>query len=113
MKFFTRLATFVLALFFAIGPVSADDGNHWKLKCSKQHPAIYKTINRFCHGLGTSRVVPDDYTYNGVSSGKNYDSHTLIVIRGACAPKQWLPQEYCYSQFFQMCKFFSPPASRH
>jgi len=43
-------------------------------------------------------VIPSQYAKWG-KDGDNVQMHAYIM--GNCNPKQWVPQKYCYSQFYE------------
>ena len=63
------------------------------------------TICRHAKALLTKilfQVVPSSLAGQGGSGGpKNNLAH--IGISGKCSPAQWVPQHYCYKQFYYMC----------
>lgn len=95
-----KLPSFLLALASAASllvGVSADGVN--ALQCLVRHPNAYHAINDFCLGNGHI-LVPSDYS----KKGKHY-GNIFVKIGGdsTCDPPQWVPLEYCKSQFFEVC----------
>ncbi|KAK5136093.1 hypothetical protein LTR08_004143 [Meristemomyces frigidus] len=91
-----KLSLSLLALAgFAVTTVTADDGT----KCSNKAPSVVNAIGKFCQK--TNMVVPSKYATGGMMgyAGKQ----TRISITGNCGPAQWVPQEYCFKQFYHMC----------
>jgi len=89
----TTLSTLALA---AAGLVSADNA----ALCAAKNAGLMTAIDKFC--AKTNMVVPS--TYTGHDGGaQSPDKHTKIWIDGYCTPPQWIPQQYYYSQFYEMC----------
>ncbi|KAK5716446.1 hypothetical protein LTR15_009337 [Elasticomyces elasticus] len=66
--------------------------------CTDKNPSATNGIGKFCQK--TDMVIPSDWAKNGMSG---YNGKTIVHIRGKCSPAQWVPQQYCMSQFFEMC----------
>ncbi|KAK4575299.1 hypothetical protein LTR86_001152 [Recurvomyces mirabilis] len=70
--------------------------------CGQRSPSIMHAIGQFCQK--TDIVVPSDYAIHGAHG--LYDdpnTYTHIFITANCDPPQWVPQEYCFSQFKELC----------
>ncbi|KAK4504213.1 hypothetical protein PRZ48_005129 [Zasmidium cellare] len=63
-----------------------------------KNPGVLNAIGKFCQNQGI--VVPSSYAGKGMGGGYNGES---VQITGSCSPPQWVPQEYCVSQFKMMC----------
>ena len=78
--------------------------------CAAKDPSVTNAIGKFCQK--TNLVVPSSYAAGGMNG---YSSKTHIRIfnsaQGGCNPAQWVPQEYCFSQFYQMCVDAGPTGS--
>jgi hypothetical protein len=46
------------------------------------------------------QVVPGDLAGRGASK-----TAVSVKIAGSCAPAQWVPQKYCFIQFYNMCAY--------
>ncbi|KAK5700287.1 hypothetical protein LTR17_023044 [Elasticomyces elasticus] len=66
--------------------------------CTDKNPSATNAIGKFCQK--TDMVVPSSYASIGM---QGYNSKTQVHIRGNCNPYQWVPQQYCMSQLFEMC----------
>lgn len=86
--------------------------------CGKDKlPNVANAINKFCSNQGI--VVPSTYAIQGASgafdrghvsiAGTSWCAVSLVTCRaehlslGTCNPSQWVPKEYCLSQFRMMC----------
>jgi len=69
----------------------------WEIACTKKNPNLAKAITQFCSK--TDIVAPSAYAHNGVTVG---DSTAWIWPLDGC-PTSWVPQHWCYAQFFGMC----------
>ena len=81
---------------------SARTNTENELECTKRSPSIMYAIGRFCQK--NDLVVPSDYAVTGAHGTYN-DPHTRtkVYITGSCKPPQWVPQEFCFSQFKELC----------
>lgn len=81
----------------------------YEAMCGVKNPALVNAIQNFCSN--TALTVPSTYATNGVSSSLSFskNSHTwwTVYITDTCKDMepQWIPQEYCYSQFYEMCVY--------
>jgi len=66
--------------------------------CATKHPSIANAIGKFCQNQ--SIMVPSTYAKDGEIG---LTKHAEIWIKGNCSPAQWVPQQYCFSQFYNMC----------
>ncbi|KAK5729603.1 hypothetical protein LTR17_011790 [Elasticomyces elasticus] len=66
--------------------------------CTDKNPSATNAIGKFCQK--TDMVIPSDWAKWGMSG---YNGKTIVRIKGNCNPYQWVPQQYCMSQFFEMC----------
>jgi hypothetical protein len=48
--------------------------------------------------LTAEQVVPGNLADRGVNK-----NGVFVKIAGPCNPAQWVPQKYCYKQFYNMC----------
>ncbi|GAB7364749.1 hypothetical protein MBLNU230_g5547t1 [Neophaeotheca triangularis] len=68
--------------------------------CARKNPAVVMAIRRFCSK--NNIVVPSRYAGRGaLFAGPRRTA--VVKITGGCSPPQWVPQKYCYSQFYAMC----------
>lgn len=70
------------------------------LSCGKTNPSINAAISAFCNPKAKSNdlFVPSAYASKGKVSGG-----AKVSIAGVCSPKQWVPVQYCATQFHVMC----------
>ena len=87
------LTTTLLAL---LGVSTALDTSY---QCSNKAPSVINAIGKFCQKQNI--VVPSPYATGGGNGFAEKSTH--ISIAGTCSPAQWIPQEYCFSQFYQIC----------
>ncbi|KAK3109871.1 hypothetical protein LTR53_016417 [Teratosphaeriaceae sp. CCFEE 6253] len=66
--------------------------------CAGKNQGVVNAIGRFCQK--TDMTVPSWWAQRGMDSP---DGRTQVHISGKCAPPQWVPQKYCFSQFWNMC----------
>ncbi|TKA23673.1 hypothetical protein B0A50_06509 [Salinomyces thailandicus] len=67
--------------------------------CAAKNHNLISAINKFCSH--PALTVPSIYAKHGV---KGADKHSHIWIDGeACEPAEWVPSEYCRSQFWGIC----------
>lgn len=65
-------------------------------QCAKNNPDVMNSIGIFCQK--TNMVIPSTYANNGQGKGGYH-----VGITGNCKPAQWVPQQYCFSQFYEIC----------
>jgi len=90
-----RLATIVSAFALASGVTAWSDFADAS-KCGAKTPDINNAIGKFCSKKDL--VVPSRYANRGVSVNGWH-----VAISGKCNPPQWVPFEYCRTQFARMC----------
>lgn len=78
------------------------------LQCSSRFPRINGAIEKFCYKITNGKanndiVVPSSYAANGVKFYGLKGNQLQVRITGDCKPGQWLPSQYCLSQFYAMC----------
>ncbi|TKA83192.1 hypothetical protein B0A55_00678 [Friedmanniomyces simplex] len=73
---------------------AADD----EATCANKNPSAVNAIGKFCQK--TNIVIPSAYGNEGTSG---YNRQTHVSILGNCKPAQWVPQQYCLSQLYQIC----------
>ncbi|EME80672.1 uncharacterized protein MYCFIDRAFT_198838 [Pseudocercospora fijiensis CIRAD86] len=74
--------------------------------CQTKNPRVVKAIDLFCHRSGTKLTVPSLFAHTGVylkPQPPHSPNEVFVWIEGTCSPPQWVPQEVCRKQFFQMC----------
>ncbi|KAF2220145.1 hypothetical protein BDZ85DRAFT_303385 [Elsinoe ampelina] len=92
---FTILTTITTAALAAAQPFSL--GNTARMVCMWKNPQLVEAIDQFCSN--TNVVVPSAYGADGKTVGDNV---AWIWPQGQC-PQAWVPQTYCYSQFYRVC----------
>ena len=57
-------------------------------------------IQDFCGGKISSNdlYVPSSYASTGAQNGS-----AKVFLTGFCNPAEWVPVQYCYSQFLDLC----------
>jgi len=102
MKYTTTLVFSLLAgISVATPKVSAPKSD--EEKCWDKNQNVVKCIKAFC-GATTNLVAPSTFAQEGQNAGDGGSRDAAIYISGTkCVPPQWIPQEYCYSQFYNMC----------
>ncbi|KAK5003060.1 hypothetical protein LTR28_010638 [Elasticomyces elasticus] len=96
-----KIPTLALALLTLVlpltTPVLADNLKPF-MACHTRAPAIANGIVDFCRK--SDIVVPSRYASNGKVAG----DAVVRIVGHACPPgSQWVPQQYCQSQFFDIC----------
>ncbi|CAK4034937.1 Hypothetical predicted protein [Lecanosticta acicola] len=86
---------FFLALFAMLAFASATDIAQ---QCSAKNPFVTNAIGKFCQNKAL--LVPSDYASRGMEGKYQYAN---VMILGTCSPPQWVPQEYCMSQLYDIC----------
>ncbi|GAB7358258.1 hypothetical protein MBLNU230_g0409t1 [Neophaeotheca triangularis] len=66
--------------------------------CNVYGVNIPRAMDKFCVKKGNNIVVPSKYAQNGKSSDGR-----KVAIRATCRPQQWIPQYWCYKQFYDLC----------
>ncbi|KAM0698724.1 hypothetical protein Q7P36_002191 [Cladosporium allicinum] len=106
MKSITCLLALLLVALLSVGVYGLDQSviipTDLREACLKKDDGanVVAAIENFCKN--TKIVVPSSLAGQGGSGGpKNNLAH--IGISGKCSPAQWVPQHYCYKQFYYMC----------
>lgn len=109
MKTFFTLFAAMLACLFQFAAAGDD------MACSKKNGDVVNALGKFCQNsklvgpipnptslppTNISQVVPSKYSKTGMYSD---NKKVNIWISGSCGPAQWVPQEYCFSQFYHLC----------
>ncbi|KXT11835.1 hypothetical protein AC579_4281 [Pseudocercospora musae] len=74
--------------------------------CQKKNPRVVKAIDLFCQRSGAKLTVPALFAHTGVylrPSPPQSPNKVYVWIDGTCSPAQWVPQDVCQKQFYQMC----------
>ncbi|KXT03318.1 hypothetical protein AC578_3997 [Pseudocercospora eumusae] len=77
--------------------------------CMKKNPRVISAIDIFCKNSGIT--APSLYANTGVRWGPNgaqSPNNLALYITGSCSPPQWIPQQYCLSQFYSICATGGP-----
>ncbi|TKA71483.1 hypothetical protein B0A55_06943 [Friedmanniomyces simplex] len=69
--------------------------------CQKKNAHAVQAIQQFC--AKTNIVAPSSYASAGAHVGTGGPHDTKLSITAVCSPAQWVPQQYCLSQFYNMC----------
>ncbi|KAF2768028.1 hypothetical protein EJ03DRAFT_328584 [Teratosphaeria nubilosa] len=69
-------------------------------QCADVNPDVLNAIGIFCSG-SDHITVPSTYAKNGGYGGPTKQVH--VWIDGGCSPPQWVPKQYCMTQFEQLC----------
>ncbi|KAK3676025.1 hypothetical protein LTR78_004217 [Recurvomyces mirabilis] len=93
MRYISTILGLILA---STTPATASYGPSNFDACANKAPAVINAIGQFCQK--TDGVVPSDWAGQGHQGPTGI---TWIKILGNCNPPQWVPQEYCFSQFEQ------------
>jgi hypothetical protein len=102
MKLYFTL-TLLIALFTTLALSASDYEN--AIICGKKEPATNAAISAFCSNRGPkgrvrdTLLVPSLYAHYGILK----KAKMKVFIRGKCSPPQWVPLNYCNSQFHEMC----------
>ena len=64
--------------------------------CFNKAANVASAIWDFC--AKTNIMVPSDYASMGKMNGDAF-----VTILGSCKPKEWVPQDVCREQFYEMC----------
>ena len=100
-----QLFASLFALVFACLALAEPD----QTVCGNNHPHVQNAIGKFCQK--SDIVIPSTYAKNGMK-GDNSD-YAQVWIQGSCKPAQWIPQKYCFSQFYNMCATGGLPGTIH
>ncbi|KXT11232.1 hypothetical protein AC579_5559 [Pseudocercospora musae] len=101
-----RLPIFISFLLAFIGLTSAASNREI---CMKKNPRVISAIDMFCQNSGIT--APSLYANTGVRWGPNgaqSPNNLALYITGSCSPAQWIPQQYCLSQFYHICATGGP-----
>ena len=68
--------------------------------CASKAPNVMNAFSKFC-SKPSGFNVPSNYAKTAHYS----ENHVAYVSIGGddCKPAQWVPQQYCYSQFYDIC----------
>lgn len=75
--------------------------------CAAIEPAIVNAVGQFCQN--DKIYIPSAYALNGMRGWdddfkKDKKAHSAKVwISGRCSPAQYVPQDICFQQFWDMC----------
>ena len=93
-----KLTTLLLPAFALSGLTSALTDQQI---CQKRNQNVPAAIEAFCNY--SDIVVPSSYAFEGAYVGLGGPHSTTVHITGTCNPGQWVPHQYCLSQFYSMC----------
>ncbi|OQO07431.1 hypothetical protein B0A48_07128 [Cryoendolithus antarcticus] len=88
------------------------------MTCGQRFPRINGAIEKFCYKKNTSGVATNDLVipsaYASIGSMfYGFKGNKLVVqITGQCSPAQWVPAQWCLSQFHEMCAQASHPLGK-
>ena len=92
---------------FAILAVSVAASDYENaIKCATKDPDVNTVISQLC--AKGDITVPSDYAKSGVKYGGIH-----VSIHGDCFPLQWVPPQYCNSQFHAICARGSEHGTGH
>ncbi|KAF2485864.1 hypothetical protein BDY17DRAFT_322671 [Neohortaea acidophila] len=86
---------FTTILLLTLGAATSTTANPAS-RCAAKNGAIQDAIDLFC--TNTHIMVPSQWAHDGLQFGNAH-----VSIRGHCSPAQWVPQQYCVSQFQHLC----------
>jgi hypothetical protein len=90
-----KFPSFTFALAATASLVHADDWAN-AVKCAEKNPDINTAIQQFCSKGDI--MSPSHYAHKG-----KHVNGVGVRIGGHCSPAEWVPPNYCTSQFHQVC----------
>lgn len=71
--------------------------------CAAKQPALVRAIGQFCQKPDI--MVPSTYSNKPVTAQETdlQPGSAWVKITGSCNPPEWVPQVFCFSQFYSMC----------
>lgn len=95
-----KITTILAVLAFTATPALAL--TNYMDPCAEKAPHVVKAIGQYCTRLGTKNVVPNANANKG-RKAKYQGKYANVRITANCNPGQWVPQEFCMRQFYQIC----------
>ena len=91
-----KLTAGFLLLASLAASTSADNDWNNAVKCAQKNPDINTAIDKFCSKGNI--MVPSKYA----RLGKGHNG-VHVKVYGKCSPAQWIPPNFCRSQFHAVC----------
>jgi hypothetical protein len=109
MRIFTALPILALLAFLTI--TSATEATKWQnaVKCGQRFDRINYIIDMFCRHsqeateMRNGMYVPSEWAKQGIGMTGVRGNRFVVKIEGNCQPAQYVPYDWCKSQFQAMC----------